>query len=124
MIKKNYKQVLTDVVEYGYVYLISIKQEMERKEKEPQSDGRDFELIALAETFKLVNDIIHPAHDISKSILKRIRPEVISYCIDAYAQDVKSKPATSSCWCSQCKGRVNGSKDSGYGSVCSEILPA
>lgn len=99
---KDYKRVLSEVIEYSYNYLVHIHKDIEKLkkiEKKSESDLRDLD--ALVHTFDLVNDIIHPAHDISRTLIK-IHPSFISYIQDMHKAQVKDKNPEP-CWCSSCK---------------------
>ncbi len=99
---RDYKRVLSEVTEYSYNYLIHIHKDIDKiKKKEDKSEADLRELDALAHTFDLINDIVHPAHDISRSLIK-IHPSFVDYIQDMHKSQVKDKNPEP-CWCSSCK---------------------
>ena len=99
---QDYKAVLSEVTEYAYNYLVHIHKEIQEAKKNENKTEQDLRnLDALVHTFDLVNDIIHPAHTISRSILK-IHPSFIDYVQQMHTGQVK-KHNPEPCWCSSCR---------------------
>lgn len=102
---RDYKRVLTEITEYAYNYLIHIHKDIQNAKKIENKSEQDLgNLDALVHTFDLVNDIIHPAHNISRSILK-IHPTFIDYIQEMHIKQVKEHNPEP-CWCSSCKESV------------------
>ena len=99
---KDYKRVLSEVTEYAYNYLVHIHKDIQEAKKVENKSEQDLRnLDALVHTFDLVNDLIHPAHNISRSLLK-IHPSFIDYIQDMHEKQVKAHNPEP-CWCSSCK---------------------
>lgn len=99
---RDYKRVLCEITEYAYNYLVHIHKDIEKLKKIENKSEQDLaDLDALVHTFDLINDVIHPAHDISRSILK-IHPSFVSYIQEMHIAQVK-KHNPEPCWCSSCK---------------------
>ena len=99
---RDYKRVLSEVTEYAYNYLVHIHKDIQEAKKVESKTEQDLRNIdALVHTFDLINDIIHPAHDISRSIIK-IHPSFICYIQEMHKAQVKEKNPEP-CWCSSCK---------------------
>lgn len=103
--RKDYKKVLSEVIEYAYLYLVHIHKDIQDAKKIEKMTDQDLRnLDALVHTFDLVNDLIHPAHNISKHLVKM--PEsFIDYIKEMHTKQVKEKNPKQ-CWCSSCKEEV------------------
>jgi len=101
---RDYKRVLLDVVSNGYHHIQAINNEIQSmKIQDPKSATQEEQdkLRALTLTMTLVNDLIHPAHKISKSILKG-KDELVDYCIRMQKIAFENK-LIDECFCSSCK---------------------
>ena len=104
---RDYKRVLLDVVSNGYHHVQAINNELQSmkiKDPEKATQEQQDKLRALTLTMTLVNDLIHPAHNISKSILKG-KDELIDYCVRMQSIAFKNK-LVDECFCSSCKEPV------------------
>lgn len=99
---KDYKRILSEVTEYAYNYLVHIHKDIAAAKKAENKTEQDLRnLDALVHTFDLVNDLIHPAHDISRDLIK-IHPSFVDYIQEMHEKQVKAHNPEP-CWCSSCK---------------------
>lgn len=101
---KDYKRVLMDVISNGYHHIQAINNEIQQmKIEDPKSatQSEQDKLRALTLTMTLVNDLIHPAHKISKEMLKG-KDELIDYCMRMQKIAFQNK-LIDECYCSVCK---------------------
>jgi hypothetical protein len=101
---KDYKRVLIDVVSNGYHHIQAINNEIQSmKIEDPKNATQEQQdkLRALTLTMTLVNDLIHPAHILSKSVLKG-KDELIDYCVRMQKIAFENK-LVDECFCSSCK---------------------
>lgn len=121
---RDYKKALLEVVSNGYYHIQAINNEIQSMKiddpKKATSEQQD-KLKALTLTLTLINDLIHPAHAISKSILKG-KDQLIDYCINMQKIALENK-LIDTCFCSSCAkdnvdsristgGDVSGSQES------------
>lgn len=102
--KQNYKRALKEVALSAYSQIKAINNEIATLNiKDPQDAPVDVQnkLRALTLTLTLVNDIIHPAHRISKHLFDESDHKLIDYCMQAHKVAVESK-LVDPCNCSQC----------------------
>lgn len=110
---RDYKRVLLDVVSNGYHHIQAINNEIQLMKIDDPKNATQAEqdkLRALTLTMTLVNDLIHPAHQISKSIL-RGKDELIDYCIRMQKIAFQNK-LIDECYCSSCKEKEVDGKES------------
>lgn len=101
---KDYKKVLIDVVSNGYHHIQAINNEIQSmKIEDPKKalPGEQDKLRALTLTMTLVNDLIHPAHDISRTFMKDKIP-LIDYCSNMQKIAFDNK-LVDECFCGSCK---------------------
>ena len=98
----DYKRILTEVTEYAYNYMVHIHKEIQEVRKIEDKDDQVLRnLDALVHTFDLVNDLIHPAHDVSRKLLE-VHPSFIDYVKKMHVEQVR-KHNPEPCWCSSCR---------------------
>ena len=77
------KSLFTEMILNGYYHLQCIDKEilsLDVKNLESATEDQKNKLHALTMTFVLINDLLHPAHKISKSLLKKeYEPLIDSY---------------------------------------------
>lgn len=99
------KQVLTELLLNAYSHIKAVNNEIHALGiKDPQEASADDQnkLRAMTLTLTLINDIIHPAHEISKKILNKSEHPIIDYCIKAQKVAFESK-LVDECNCTSCK---------------------
>ena len=112
----SYKAILTEIMSNGYYHIKAINNEIQalneimKKEgiTDPQkaSQAQQDQLRALTLTLTLVNDLMHPAHKVSKKLLKKSEGEFINFCINMQKIALTSK-LVGECFCSSCKEDKN-----------------
>ena len=98
------KSLFTDMMLNGYYHLQCIDKEvlaLDVKKLEDATQDQKNKLHALTMTFVLINDLLHPAHEISKHLL----PKEYEKLIDSYMRrqkDALSNKLVEKCVCKSC----------------------
>ena len=101
---KEVKLVLIEILSNGYNHIKAINNEIHALNiKEPQDATPEVQdkLKALTLTLTLVNDLIHPAHKMSKSLFNKCDMPIVDYCIKAQKVAFESK-LVDDCYCGSC----------------------
>ena len=118
MHKKNsmshLRTVLSDVVSIGYEHMQSLAAELRKldindsnvKEKSQQDLNRSQ---LLAHVLTLINDVVHPAHNLSLELFPDAKP-FIDVCIKNHALAIEKKLIAPECNCYECKTKTKESK--------------
>lgn len=108
---RDYRRILTDVVTNGYYHIQAINNEIQAMKiadpKDASQSDQD-KLRALTLTMTLINDLIHPAHEISRKIVDD-KQDLINYCVNLQKIAFTNK-LIDPCFCSVCKDEVEPAK--------------
>lgn len=99
------RSVLNELLLNGYFHIKAINKEIHEMgitdPKEATAEQQN-KLRAMTMTLTLVNDLLHPAHKISKKILPESEWPIVDYCIRAQKHAFELK-LIDSCFCTSCK---------------------
>lgn len=104
---KEARQYLRELMLNGYSHLRALNNEMQSlKIKDPATATEDQQrqLQAMMHTFVLINDLIHPCHEISKKLLNKCDTRFIDFCMTAQVEAFRAK-MVDECPCLACKNR-------------------
>lgn len=102
------KMIVSDMLSISFQHMAAMANELKAldineeniKDKTPQE-------IATAQTMSnmltIINDVIHPAHDIAVSLFDKDVSEFIDYCVKNQALAIEKKLISASCNCYSCK---------------------
>lgn len=102
---KEVKSIFTDLMLNGYYHLQCIDNEIRAigvKDINDATEDQKNKLHALTMTFVLINDLLHPAHKISKKLLKKDYEPLIDSYIKRQKASIEQK-AVEKCFCLSCK---------------------
>lgn len=106
---KEIRSVMIELLSNGYHHIKAINSEIHTmgiKEPEKASEEDQNKLRALTLTLTLINDLIHPAHKMSKKLLNKCELPIIDYCMKAQKVAFESK-LVDECFCNSCKEDKN-----------------
>jgi hypothetical protein len=101
---REIKSVFLEVLLNGYHHIAAINKELhELKIEDPNNatPEQQQKLRALTLTLTLINDLIHPAHKISKNMLKESQLPLVDYCMNMQKVALETK-LVDECFCSSC----------------------
>lgn len=102
------KMIVSDMLSLSFQHMAAMAQELKKlditednlKDKSPQE-------VATAQTMSnmltIINDVIHPAHDIAVQLFDKDVKEFVDYCIKNQALAIEKKLISPSCNCYSCK---------------------
>lgn len=109
------KMILSDVVKVAFEHMRVLAFELKKldindsniKSKTPQ------ELLAaetMSNVLTIINDVIHPAHNICNQLFDSDIKEFVEYCIKNQAKAIEKKMINPKCSCYSCKlkGKLDG----------------
>jgi hypothetical protein len=114
MHKKNsvshLRTVLSDVVSIGYEHLQSLAAELKKLDVTPENykDKSEHDINKsqmMANILTLINDVIHPAHNLSLELFPDAKP-FIDVCIKNQELAVQKKLIAPNCNCYECKTKL------------------
>lgn len=102
------KMILSDVVSLAFQHMAAMAQEIESiKITTENLKEKTKEEIMIAQTMSnmltIINDVIHPAHDIAQQLFDKDVKEFVSYCIRNQALAIEKKLISPTCKCYSCK---------------------
>ena len=104
------KMVVSDMLSISFQHMAAMAHELKAlditdaniKDKTPAQ-------IATAQTMSnmltIINDVIHPAHDIAAQLFDKDVKEFVDYCIKNQALAIEKKLITPTCKCYSCKSK-------------------
>lgn len=99
------KSLFTEMILNGYYHLQCIDKEIlaiDVKDLSQATEEQKNKLHALTMTFVLINDLLHPAHKVSKKLLKKdYEPLIDSYM--RRQQDALNNKLVEKCVCKSCQ---------------------
>ena len=102
------KMIVSDMLSLSFQHMAAMAHELKAlditdaniKDKTPAQ-------IATAQTMSnmltIINDVIHPAHDIAVQLFDKDVSEFVAFCIKNQALAIEKKLIASSCSCNSCK---------------------
>ena len=102
------KMILSDVVSTAFQHMAAMAQELKALDiTEENAKDKTREQLAIAQTMSnmltIINDVIHPAHDIAPQLFDRDVKEFVEYCIKNQKLAIEKKLILASCKCYSCK---------------------
>lgn len=102
------KMTLKDVVSTAFQHMAAIAQELkELNMTEENIKDKTREQLAIAQTMNnvltIINDVIHPAHDIAASLFENDVTEFVDYCKKNQQLAIEKKLISAICKCYSCK---------------------
>ena len=101
---KDHKRILLEVISNGYYHIAAINNEiaaMKIDDPTKATPEQKDKLRALTLTLTLINDLIHPAHKASYSLMKE-KSALIDYCVKAQQVALENK-LIDPCFCTECR---------------------
>lgn len=104
------KMILADVVSTAFQHMAAMAQELKELDiTEENIKDKTRVQIATAQTMSnmltIINDVIHPTHDIAISLFDRDVKEFVDYCIKNQALAIEKKLISPTCKCYSCKSK-------------------
>lgn len=104
------KMILSDVVSIAFQHMAAMAQEIESLKMTPDSmKEMTKEQLAIAHTMSnmltIINDVIHPAHDIATQLFDKDVKEFVDYCIKNQSLAIEKKLISPTCKCYSCKSK-------------------
>ncbi len=102
------KMILADVVSTAFQHMAAMAQELKELDiTEANAKDKTTQQIAIAQTMSnmltIINDVIHPAHDIAVQLFDKDVKEFVDYCIKNQALAIEKKLISPTCKCYSCK---------------------
>ena len=102
------KMILSDVVSIAFQHMAAMARELEAlKITEENIKDKTAAEIATMQTMSnmltIINDVIHPAHEIAPQLFDKDVKEFVDYCVKNQALAIEKKLITDTCKCYSCK---------------------
>ncbi len=102
------KMVVSDMLSISFQHMAAMAQELKALDiTEDNMKDKTQAQIATAQTMSnmltIINDVIHPAHDIAVQLFDKDVSPFVDYCIKNQALAIEKKLISASCSCSSCK---------------------
>ncbi len=102
------KMILADVVSTAFQHMAAMAKELKDLDiTEDNLKDKTREQIATAQVMSnmltIINDVIHPAHDVAVSLFDEDFKEFVDYCVKNQALAIEKKLITNTCKCYSCK---------------------
>ncbi len=102
------KMILADVVSTAFQHMAAMAKELKDLDiSEDNLKDKTREQIATAQVMSnmltIINDVIHPAHDVAVSLFDEDFKEFVDYCVKNQAIAIEKKLITNTCKCYSCK---------------------
>lgn len=120
MHKKNssthLKMILSDVLKIAFDHMRALGLQLkDLKIDEGDIKSKTAEEIRAAETMShmltIINDIIHPAHEICYEMFDKNMTEFIDFCKSNQAKAIEKKLISEKCSCYSCSMKIKGKND-------------
>lgn len=109
------KMILSDVVKVAFEHMRVLAVELKKLDINASNikDKKPEEIIAaetMSNVLTIINDVIHPAHDICNQLFEDDIHEFVGYCIKNQALAIEKKMINPKCSCYSCKlkGKLDG----------------
>lgn len=102
---KDIRRVFEEIIGAAYNHITCINNEIQKlniKDVDKASQDDKNKLSALTHTIILINDLIHPAHKISKIMFNKCESTIVDLCIKLQ-REALDKKLVDECSCSSCK---------------------
>lgn len=105
------KMILADVMSVAFQHMRSLGLELKALNiQEDNVASKTKEELFAAETMShiltIINDVIHPAHDICDHLFDKDMKEFVDYCKKNQKMAIEKKLILENCMCSSCKSKV------------------
>lgn len=102
------KMVVSDMLSLSFQHMAALAQELKALDiNEDNMKDKTRAEIATAQTMSnmltIINDVIHPAHDIAVQLFDKDVSEFVDYCVKNQALAIEKKMISASCNCYSCK---------------------
>ncbi len=102
------KMILSDVVSIAFQHMAAMAEEIKKIDiSEENIKDKSKAEIATAQTMSnmltIINDVIHPAHDIATQLFDKDVKEFVDYCIKNQQLAIDKKLISPTCKCYSCK---------------------
>ena len=102
------KLILADVVSISFQHMRALATELKALDITPDNvkDKKPEEIMAantMSHILTILNDVIHPAHDICDQLFDKDVQDFVAYCIKNQQIAIEKKMINSKCACYSCK---------------------